>query len=200
MSNTTNSPKPTVTKGVVGENNAATQTNTHGKTVIDNGVVAKIAGIAAREVRGVHALGGGAARAFGAIRDAIGSSDLSQGIRVEVGETAVEAGPPIVLPGKRHERPLTGNHRHDRPRRHRIAVPRRDHVVVPPQERLQRHPRRLGVRFHVDEKREWRTTGVLLATPFSGLPLILCGVLKITYDVALLISFRHVKPPEEQRD
>jgi predicted MFS family arabinose efflux permease len=42
--------------------------------------------------------------------------------------------------------------------------------------------------------------GVLLATPFSGLPLILCGVLKITYDVALLISFRHVKPPEERSD
>jgi MFS family permease len=40
--------------------------------------------------------------------------------------------------------------------------------------------------------------GVLLATPLSGLPLILCGVLKITYDVALLISFRHVKPPEER--
>jgi MFS family permease len=40
--------------------------------------------------------------------------------------------------------------------------------------------------------------GVLLATPFSGLPLILCGVLKITYDVALLLSFRHVRPPEEQ--
>jgi MFS family permease len=40
--------------------------------------------------------------------------------------------------------------------------------------------------------------GVLLATPFSGLPLVLCGVLKITYDVALLMSFRHVKPPEEQ--
>jgi predicted MFS family arabinose efflux permease len=40
--------------------------------------------------------------------------------------------------------------------------------------------------------------GVMLATPFSGLPLILCGVLKITYDVALLISFRHVKPPEER--
>ena len=40
--------------------------------------------------------------------------------------------------------------------------------------------------------------GVLLATPFSGLPLILCGVLKIVYDVALLFSFRHVKPPEEK--
>jgi MFS family permease len=40
-------------------------------------------------------------------------------------------------------------------------------------------------------------TGVLLATPFLGLPLIVCGVLKIVYDVALLYSFRHVKPPEE---
>jgi len=41
--------------------------------------------------------------------------------------------------------------------------------------------------------------GVLLTTSFSGLPLVVCGVLKIVYDVALLFSFRHVKPPEEQR-
>jgi MFS family permease len=40
--------------------------------------------------------------------------------------------------------------------------------------------------------------GVLLATPFSGLPLVVCGALKIVYDVALLYSFRHVKPPEER--
>ena len=40
--------------------------------------------------------------------------------------------------------------------------------------------------------------GVLLTTPFSGLPLVICGVLKIVYDVALLFSFRHVKPPEER--
>lgn len=39
--------------------------------------------------------------------------------------------------------------------------------------------------------------GALLATSFSGLPLVLCGVLKIAYDVALLFSFRHMKPPEE---
>ena len=39
--------------------------------------------------------------------------------------------------------------------------------------------------------------GALLATPFSGLPLVVCGVLKILYDVALLTSFRHIKPPEE---
>jgi MFS family permease len=39
--------------------------------------------------------------------------------------------------------------------------------------------------------------GVLLTTSFLGLPLILCGTLKIVYDVALLFSFRHIKPPEE---
>jgi hypothetical protein len=40
--------------------------------------------------------------------------------------------------------------------------------------------------------------GFLLATPYSGLPLVACGALKIIYDLALLYSFRHVKPPEEQ--
>jgi hypothetical protein len=38
---------------------------------------------------------------------------------------------------------------------------------------------------------------MLLTTSFAGLPLILCGALKIAYDVALLFSFRHIKPPEE---
>jgi MFS family permease len=40
-------------------------------------------------------------------------------------------------------------------------------------------------------------SGALLMTTFSGLPLVICGVLKIAYDVALLYSFRHIKPPEE---
>ncbi len=39
--------------------------------------------------------------------------------------------------------------------------------------------------------------GALLSTSFAGLPLVICGVLKIAYDVALLFSFRHIKPPEE---
>jgi MFS family permease len=39
--------------------------------------------------------------------------------------------------------------------------------------------------------------GALLTLPFSGLPLVLCGSLKIVYDLALLFTFRHVKPPEE---
>lgn len=41
--------------------------------------------------------------------------------------------------------------------------------------------------------------GVLLASSFSGLPLVICGALKIAYDLGLLVSFRHVKPPEESR-
>lgn len=39
--------------------------------------------------------------------------------------------------------------------------------------------------------------GVLLTMPFSGLPLVVCGVLKITYDAGLLFTFRYIKPPEE---
>jgi MFS family permease len=41
--------------------------------------------------------------------------------------------------------------------------------------------------------------GVLLNSGFAGLPLIACGALKIVYDLSLLFSFRHVKPPEELR-
>jgi len=40
-------------------------------------------------------------------------------------------------------------------------------------------------------------SGALLTTAFSGLPLVVCGMLKIAYDLALLVSFRHIKPPEE---
>jgi hypothetical protein len=41
-------------------------------------------------------------------------------------------------------------------------------------------------------------SGMLLTLPFSGLPLVLCGALKIVYDLGLLYSFRHIKPPEER--
>jgi uncharacterized alkaline shock family protein YloU len=51
--------------------------------------VAKVAGVAARTVAGVYALGSGSARALGAIRDVVGQSDAAQGVRVEVGETQV---------------------------------------------------------------------------------------------------------------
>jgi uncharacterized alkaline shock family protein YloU len=56
-------------------------------TVADR-VVAKIAGIAAREVPEIHKLGAGMARAFGAVRERVpgGGSDVTQGVSVEVGE------------------------------------------------------------------------------------------------------------------
>lgn len=68
-----------------------------GRTTIAESVVAKVAGIAAREVSGVHALGGGGARAFGAIRDAVNVTDLTQGVKVEVGETQAAADITIVV-------------------------------------------------------------------------------------------------------
>jgi MFS family permease len=41
--------------------------------------------------------------------------------------------------------------------------------------------------------------GALFASAFPGLPLVLSGGLKIVYDLALLYTCRHVKPPEEAR-
>lgn len=67
-----------------------------GKTVINDAVVAKIAGLALRDVAGIHAVGGGAARALGAIRDVLNSTDHSQGVSVEVGETQVAVDLSIV--------------------------------------------------------------------------------------------------------
>jgi uncharacterized alkaline shock family protein YloU len=59
-----------------------------GRTSISDTVVSKIAGIATREISGVHDLGGGASRAVGAVRERIPGSrtNLSQGVAVEVGE------------------------------------------------------------------------------------------------------------------
>ncbi|MET8553593.1 Asp23/Gls24 family envelope stress response protein [Streptomyces sp. NPDC004959] len=61
-----------------------------GKTTIDDGVVEKIAGLAARDVYGVHAMGSGAARTFGAMRDRVpGASNtksVTRGVKAEVGE------------------------------------------------------------------------------------------------------------------
>lgn len=61
-----------------------------GRTSIADHVVAKIAGMAAREVRGVHHMGGGAGRAFDAVRERIpgstSTSTAARGVAVEVGE------------------------------------------------------------------------------------------------------------------
>ncbi|MGG5890802.1 MFS transporter [Falsiroseomonas sp. HC035] len=40
--------------------------------------------------------------------------------------------------------------------------------------------------------------GTIFAAGYETAPFILCGVLKILYDLALLWAFRHIKPPEER--
>ena len=59
-----------------------------GSTTIADVVVSKIAGLAAKEVSGVYALGGGPARAIGQLRERIpgARTNHSQGVSVEVGE------------------------------------------------------------------------------------------------------------------
>ena len=59
----------------------------HGRTTIDDAVVTKVANVAAREVRGVHDLGGGVTRAVGTVTQRVGVGDeRTQGVTVEVGE------------------------------------------------------------------------------------------------------------------
>jgi uncharacterized alkaline shock family protein YloU len=97
MANTTTTPTPGTLAATTATTHAAASTgSTTGKTVIDDTVVSKVAGIAAREVNGVHSLGNGAARAIGALRDAIGQRDHGQGVKVEVGEKQVAADITIV--------------------------------------------------------------------------------------------------------
>src|SRR5690606_34288983 len=79
-----------------------------GRTSIADSVVAKISGIACREIPGVVNMGSGGARAVGALRERLpgstSTSTASQGVNVEVGErqaaidldVVVEYGVPIV--------------------------------------------------------------------------------------------------------
>ena len=58
-----------------------------GATTINDAVVTKVAALAAREVRGVHELGGGVARAIGTVTEAVGVGDeRTRGVSVAVGE------------------------------------------------------------------------------------------------------------------
>jgi len=72
-----------------------------GRTSIADSVVAKIAGLSCREVSGVHDMGGGAARAFGSIKEMlpIGSDQPSpsRGVSVEVGERQAAVDLDIVV-------------------------------------------------------------------------------------------------------
>ena len=71
-----------------------------GKISIAQGVVQKVAGIACREISGVHAMGVSTSRAFGAVRERIPGSagpSFAQGVGVEVGETEAAVDLDIVV-------------------------------------------------------------------------------------------------------
>ncbi|MPY44363.1 Asp23/Gls24 family envelope stress response protein [Streptomyces phyllanthi] len=72
---------------------------TRGRTTIADGVVEKIAGLAAREVVGVHAMGSGLARTFGAVRDRVpgGAKAVTRGVKAEVGEVQAALDLEIVV-------------------------------------------------------------------------------------------------------
>ncbi|MFJ6795972.1 Asp23/Gls24 family envelope stress response protein [Streptomyces sp. NPDC091268] len=73
-----------------------------GRTTIADGVVEKIAGLAAREVLGVHAMGSGSglSRTFGAVRDRVpggAKASVSRGVKAEVGEVQTALDLEIVV-------------------------------------------------------------------------------------------------------
>ncbi|SMF81963.1 Asp23/Gls24 family envelope stress response protein [Streptomyces sp. Amel2xC10] len=72
---------------------------TRGRTTIADGVVEKIAGLAARDVLGVHAMGSGISRTFGAVRDRVpgGSKSVTRGVKAEVGEVQTALDLEIVV-------------------------------------------------------------------------------------------------------
>lgn len=71
-----------------GEVGAVAPADLRGRTTIADVVVVKIAGTAAREIPGVHDMGGGLARTIGAVRDRVpgGRPNVGRGVKVEVGE------------------------------------------------------------------------------------------------------------------
>ncbi|HEV2752348.1 MAG TPA: Asp23/Gls24 family envelope stress response protein, partial [Solirubrobacteraceae bacterium] len=68
-----------------GDSSTGALESERGVTTIADAVVSKVAGIAAREVAGVHALGGNVGRALGAVTQRVGIGGDS-GVSVEVGE------------------------------------------------------------------------------------------------------------------
>ncbi|MFE4336619.1 Asp23/Gls24 family envelope stress response protein, partial [Streptomyces sp. NPDC056831] len=72
-----------------------------GRTTIADVVVEKIAGMAARDVPGVHALGSGFARSMGSMRERMpgagSDKSVTRGVSVEVGEVQAAIDLEIVV-------------------------------------------------------------------------------------------------------
>lgn len=69
-----------------------------GTTTIADGVVAKVVGLATREVPGVHDLGGAPARALSSVTSRVGVGDeRTRGVSVEVGKKEAAADLTVVV-------------------------------------------------------------------------------------------------------
>ncbi|MCC2309998.1 Asp23/Gls24 family envelope stress response protein [Cellulomonas chengniuliangii] len=75
--------------------------SSQGSTTISDSVVSTIAGLAAKEIQGVHSLGGGggAARTVGALRDRMPGArpNHSQGVSVEVGDKQAAVDVDVII-------------------------------------------------------------------------------------------------------
>jgi uncharacterized alkaline shock family protein YloU len=89
----------TLDKGASGGRKTLGDPATRGRTTIADGVVEKIAGLAARDVVGVHAMGTGLSRTFGAVRDRVpgGGRSVARGVKAEVGEVQTALDLDIVV-------------------------------------------------------------------------------------------------------
>jgi len=91
---------PATTTTTASEQTKSALATNDGKISVAESVVTKIAGLATREVAGVHSMGNGASRAFGALKERIpGSSgpSVTQGVTAEVGETQVALDLDVVI-------------------------------------------------------------------------------------------------------
>ncbi len=95
MAETTRATTPKPEASTAGPGRLETE---RGTTSIAEVVVTKVAGIAAREVAGVHRLGTGMSRAIGAVTQRLQVSDVStQGVNVEVIESDARVSMSVII-------------------------------------------------------------------------------------------------------
>ncbi len=105
MTETTEQNRGTETEGPTARRTQVTKRGggdpgARGRTTIADGVVEKIAGMAARDVDGVHAMGSGLSRTFGAVRDRVPggtTKSVTRGVKAEVGEVQAALDLEIVV-------------------------------------------------------------------------------------------------------
>ncbi|WP_373463654.1 Asp23/Gls24 family envelope stress response protein [Streptomyces canus] len=103
---------------------------TRGRATIADGVVEKVARIAARKVPGIHALGGGFTRTMGAVRDRVpGEASAGCGVKAKAGEKQIAIGLQVVV---EYGVSIAGHRHRRRPARIACFVARRAGARAPP--------------------------------------------------------------------